>query len=102
MKNKKAIMLTDILAFLLNDILGWFIIIWFDSTGNAGKFPNEKLHWGILVIGLIHIVISLICSALFYKKERTGFHIQIGKGLLIYNIIMTLIPYLYLLIILLV
>mgnify|MGYP001164601821 CR=1 FL=1 len=96
MKNSKATTLIDILVYLMNDLLGWFIIIWFDSTGYDSKFQNLKLHWTILVIGLIHIVLSLICNVFFFKNERTKHHIQIGSKLFIYNIIMTILPYLYL------
>lgn len=96
MKNSKAITVIDILSYLINDLLGWFIIIWFDLTGNDNKFQNLKLHWAILVAGLIHIIISLICNVFFFKKKRTKHHIQIGNKLFIYNIIMTIFPYLYL------
>lgn len=96
MKNNKAITVIDILSYLINDLLGWFIIVWFDLTGYDNKFQNLKLHWAILVVGLVHIVLSIICNVFFYKKERTKHHIQIGKKLFIYNVIMTLFPYLYL------
>ena len=89
MKNSKAITLIDILVYLMNDLLGWFIIILFDSTGYDSKFQNLRFHWAILVIGLIHIVLSLICNVFFFKKERTKHHIQIGNKLFIYNIITT-------------
>lgn len=96
MKNSKVITIIDILAYLMNDLLGWFIIIWFDSTGYDSKFQNLKLHWAIFVIGLIHIILSIICNVFFFKKERTKHHIQIGNKLFIYNVIMTILPYLYL------
>ena len=96
MKNSKVITTIDILLFLMNDLLGWFIIIWFDLTGYDSKFRNLNLHWTILIIGLIHIVLSIICNVSFYKKERTKYHIQIGNKLFIYNLIMTILPYLYL------
>lgn len=96
MKNSKAITIIDIFAYLMNDLLGWFIIILFDSTGYDCKFQNLKLHWAILVIGLIHIILSIICNVFFFKKERTKHRIQIGNKLFIYNVIMTVFPYLYL------
>ncbi len=96
MKNNKTIALIDVLAYLINDLLGWFIIIWFDLTGYDGKFQNLKLHWVILVIGLTHIILSMICNVFFYKKKRTKYHIQFGKKLFAYNLIMTIFPYLYL------
>ena len=96
MKKNKAITVIDILSYLINDLFGWFIIIWFDLTGYDNKFQNLKLHWAILVIGLIHIFLSIICNMLFFKKVRTKHHIQIGNKMLIYNVIMTIFPYLYL------
>ena len=94
--NDKVITIIDILAYLINDLLGWFIIICFDLTGYDSKFQNLKFHWAFLVIGVIHIFLSMICNVLFFKNERTKYHIQIGKKLFIYNMIMTLLPYLYL------
>ena len=96
MKTSKTIMLLDVLMYLMNDLFGWFIIIWFDITGYDGKFMDWRLHWTIFVIGLIHITISIICSVFLFKKGITKQHIKIGKKLFIYNIIMTLIPYCYL------
>jgi hypothetical protein len=96
MKRSKAITLIDIFAYLMNDLLGWFIIICFDLTGYDCKFQNLKLHWAILVIGIIHIVLTFICTVFFFKKERTKRRIQIGNKLFIYNVIMTVFPYLYL------
>ena len=96
MKKSRAAAVIDVFVYLINDLLGWFVIIWFDLTGYDCKFQNLKLHWAILVIGLIHIVLSIICSVFFVKKERTKYHIQIGNKLFVYNVIMTLFPYLYL------
>ena len=95
MKNSK-VMLIDIIAYLINDLLGWFIIIWFDLTGYGCKFQNLKLHWVILIIGIIHIVLSFICIFFFFKKRENKYHIKIGSGLFIYNVTMTILPYLYL------
>lgn len=95
--NNKKIIIADILIYLLNDVLGWFVIILFDLTGYDGKFQNNlSVHWLMLVIGFVHIFISILCSILFYKKDRTKYHIQIGKKLFIYNIVMSVFPYLYL------
>ncbi len=96
MKKSTAISLADVLIYLMNDLLGWFIVIWFDLTGYDNKFQNLHLHWMILVIGLAQIILSMICNMYFYKKERTKYHIQLGKKLFAYNIIMTIFPYLYL------
>ena len=96
MNNSKAITLTDILVYLMNDLLGWFFIICFELTGYDGKFQSLKLHWAILVIGLVHIVLSLIFNMFFFKNERTKHRIQTGNKLFVYNAIMTLFPYLYL------
>lgn len=94
----KKIIISDIIIYLLNDIAGWFIILMFEMSGYDAKFQNLSFHRLMLVIGFIHIVISILCSMFFYKKERTKYHIRIGNKLLIYNIIMTLFPYLYLII----
>ena len=96
MNNNKAITVIDFFAYLINDLLGWFIIIVFDSTGYDCKFQNLKLHWAILLVGLIHIILSIICNTFFFKKERTKYHIKIGNTLFIYNLLMTIVPYLYL------
>ncbi|SEK89201.1 hypothetical protein [Ruminococcus albus] len=90
MKNNKTITIMDIIVYLMNDLLGWFIIIWFDSTGNDGKFQDLSLHRVILAIGLIHIVLSLLCNVFLFKKKK------IGNKLFIYNVVMTILPYLYL------
>lgn len=96
MKKSTAISLVDVLIYLMNDLLGWFIVIWFDLTGYDSKFTNLKLHWVILVIGFVQIILSIIYNIFFYKKERTKYQIQLGKKLFVYNIIMTIFPYLYL------
>lgn len=95
MKHNKIISFFDILIYLQNDLLGWIIIIVFDLTGFDGKFHDLTIHWIILVIGIIHITISTLYSIFFYKKGITKHHIQIGKKLLAFNLIMTLLPYLY-------
>lgn len=79
-KHNKITSFLDILIYVLNDLLGWFIIITFDSTGFDCKFQNLTLHWLILAIGIIHIIISILGSVFFYKKDRTKYHIQIGKN----------------------
>ena len=75
MKNDKIVTIIDILVYLINDLLGWFIIICFDSTGYDSKSQNLKVHWACLVIGVIHIILSMICNVFFFKKERTKHHI---------------------------
>lgn len=94
---RNTITLIDIIAYLINDLLAWFIIICFDLTGYDNKFYNIRLHWVILVIGITHIIASTICCLYFYKEERTKYKIRIGKKLLLFNEIMTIFPYLYLL-----
>lgn len=96
MKNSKAVNAIDIIAYLINDLLGWFIIIMYDLTGYDGKFQNLNIHRLLLAVGLIHIILSMVCNVFFFKNERTKYHIQIGNKLFIYNIIMTLCPYQYL------
>ena len=96
MKNSKTITMVDIIAFLLNDLLGWFIIIMYDLTGNDNKFQNMNIHHALLAVGLVHIILSMICNVFFFKNERTKYHIKIGSKLFIYNIVMTFCPYLYL------
>jgi Kef-type K+ transport system membrane component KefB len=96
MKNSKTITMVDIIALLLNDLLGWFIIIMYDLTGNDNKFQNMNIHHALIAVGLMHIILSMICNVFFFKTERTKHHIQIGSKLFIYNIVMTFCPYLYL------
>lgn len=97
MSRNKLITVIDVIIYLLNDILGWFIIIIFDSTGEDCKFQNITAHYIFLIIGIIHILVSIWVNLMFYKKERTKYHIQIKRTVLFYNFIMTLLPYLYLL-----
>ncbi len=94
--NDKKIIIADILIYLSNDVLGWFIIILFDLTGYDCKFQDLSFHRLMIVIGFVHIIISILCSMFFYKKGRTKYHIQIGNKLFTYNIVMSLLPYLYL------
>ena len=96
MKNNKKIIIVDILIFFLNDLLGWGVVIMFDSTGFDCKFQNLSLHRVLLIIGIAHIIISILFSVFFYKKERTKYAIKIGDGLFIYNLIMSVLPYAYL------
>ena len=93
---RTTITIIDIIAYLVNDLLAWFIVILFDLTGYDNKFPNIRLHWLILIIGIIRIIATTICCVFFYKKARTKYKIQIGSKLFAFNEIMTLLPYLYL------
>jgi len=95
MKKYNVIITIDIIAFLLNDLVGWFLSIAFDSTGYDCLFADLKLHLILLVIGFVHLALSIIFNVYLYKKERTKYRIQIGKGLFAYNLTMTIIPYLY-------
>lgn len=70
-----------IIAYLVNDLLAWFIVIWFDLTGYDNKSQNIRLHWLVLIIGIIHIIATTICCVFFYKKARTKYKIQIGSKL---------------------
>lgn len=97
MNRNKLIIIIDVIIYLLNDILGWFIIIIFSCTGEDCKFQNTTAHYIFLIIGIIHILVSIWVNLMFYKKERTKYHIQIKKPVLFYNFTMTLLPYLYLL-----
>ncbi len=96
MSRNKLITVIDIIIYLLNDILGWFIIIIFDSTGEDCKFQNITAHYIFLIIGIIHILVSIWVNLMFHKRERTKSYSN-KKTLLFYNFIMTLLPYLYLL-----
>jgi hypothetical protein len=44
----------------------------------------------------IVIIATTICCVFFYKKARTKYKIQIGSKLFVFNEIMALLPYLYL------
>ena len=96
---KRTITIIDIITFLVNDLIAWFIVLWFEMTGYDNKFQNNTWHWSFLIIGIIHIIASTMCCVFFYKKERTKYKIQIGSKLFIYNEIMTVLPYLYLLLV---
>ena len=100
MKKNRIFISIDLIGYLLNDLSGWFIVIIFDVTGEDCKFQDIAFHRLMLIFGIIHIIASILCSLFFFGKERTKYHIQIGKKLLVYNLIMTLFPYLYLLIVL--
>jgi len=95
MRKYNVIIIFDIIAFLLNDFVGWFLSLGFESTGYDCLFANLKLHWILLVIGFVHLVLSMMFNVLLYKKEITKYRIQIGKGLFAYNLIMIIIPYLF-------
>lgn len=41
---RTTITIIDIIAYLVNDLLAWFIVIWFDLTGYDNKFQNIRLH----------------------------------------------------------
>ena len=95
MKKSQIITIVDIAVYLINDILAWFIVIWFNMTGYDCKFQDLTFHRILLLIAIVHIVLSIFFSVFFYTKERTRYKIRIGKKLLIYDIVMTLIPYLF-------
>ncbi len=95
MKKSQVITIVDIAVYLINDLLAWLIIIWFDMTGYDCKFQDLTFHRILLLIAIVHIVLSIFFSVFFYRKERTRYKIRIGKKLLIYDIVMTLIPYLF-------
>ena len=67
---RTTITIIDIIAYLVNDLLAWFIVIWFDVTGYDNKFQNIRLHWLILIIGIIHII------ALFVFNVHLDYHIN--------------------------
>ena len=73
--------------------LGWVIIISFELTGSEGKFPDDVFHWIIFACGLIHIAVSVLYSLLVWKKGMANGHALSGKILAVYDIIMTLVPY---------
>lgn len=98
MKKSKIVAIIDILAYLINDLLAWAIIIWFDITGHDCKFQNLTIHHLILLIGVVHVFLSIFLDVFFRKKERTKYCIKIGNKLFIYNLVMTVIPYIYLVI----
>ncbi len=102
MKSKKIIVVIDLLVYMLNGILGLFIVIFLGLTGEDCKFQDLAVHRFVIFISIIHIILSILCSILFHIKERTRFRIKIGKILMIYNLIITLAPYLYLVLVLLV
>lgn len=95
MKRNKTIIVIDLIVFLINDILGWFIFILLTDTGFNSEYQLFTISYQTnLIIAIVHIASSIIVSVLFFTKERTRFKIQIKKDLLIYNVIMTIFPYL--------
>ncbi len=92
-KNKNIIIIIDILIYLAYGIIGFFLMLFFLITLEEGKFENETFNFIIMIIGFIHILIGILCSVLFYIKERTKKRIRINKPLMIYNSIMTISPY---------
>lgn len=40
---RTTITIIDIIAYLVNDLLAWFIVIWFDLTGYDNKFQKYKI-----------------------------------------------------------
>ena len=84
-----------VISGLGNDLLGWVIIISFELTGSEGKFQDDVFHWIIFACGLIHIAVSVLYSLLVWKKGTANSHALSGKILAVYDIIMTLVPYMY-------
>lgn len=84
-----------VISGLGNDLLGWVIIISFELTGSEGKFQYGVFHWIIFACGLIHIAVSVLYSLLVWKKGTANGHALSGKILAVYDIIMTLVPYMY-------
>lgn len=84
-----------VISGLGNDLLGWVIIISFELTGSEGKFQDDVFHWIIFACGLIHIAVSVLYSLLVWKKGTANGHALSGKILAVYDIIMTLVPYMY-------
>lgn len=96
MKRRSAIVAADIFIFFLNDLLAWSTVIAFDITDRDCKFQNPAIHRLIFAAGILHITASILCIVYFSKKERTRYRIQAGSKLFIYNVIMTLFPYMHL------
>lgn len=67
----------------------------FELTGSEGKFQYGVFHWIIFACGLIHIAVSVLYSLLVWKKGTANGHALSGKILAVYDIVMTLVPYVY-------
>ena len=93
---KKFLAITaHVISGLGNDLLGWVVIISYELTGSEGKFQDDVFHWIIFACGLIHIAVSVLYSLLVWKKGTANGHALSGKILAVYDIIMTLVPYMY-------
>lgn len=92
-KNKRIIVIIDLLIYLLYSIIGFFIMLFILMTSEQEKFENLIFNYILIFIGFVHIFIGILFSILFYTKERTKMRICINKPLLIYNSIMTVLPY---------
>lgn len=86
---------THVISGLGNDLLGWVVIISFELTGSEGKFQDYVFHWIVFACGLIHIAVSVLYSLLVWKKGTATGHALSGKNIAVYDIIMTLVPYMY-------
>lgn len=96
MKRKMAFVIGDMILFLLNGVLGWFLVILFGLTGSDGKFQDPTVHSLLFAVGFIHLFASILFSLFFWTKERKKHSIRIGRNLCIYNVLMTAFPYCYL------
>lgn len=94
MKNKLTV-LFDILIYALNAVLGLMIVMFYDLTGFDGKFQDTMTHRLFFAAAVIHLLASIFLCVFFFTNERTRFRIMIGKKLLIYDIVMTSVPYIY-------
>lgn len=92
-KKKRVIVVIDSLIYLVHSIIGFFIMLFILMTCEQEKFENLIFNYILIFIGLVHIFVGILCSILFYTKERTKMRIFINKPLLIYNSIMTVLPY---------
>lgn len=74
---RTTITIIDIIAYLVNDLLAWFIVIWFDLTEYDNKFQNIRLHWLILIIGIIHIIATTICCMFSIRKREQSIRFKL-------------------------
>ena len=72
---RTTITIIDIIAYLVNDLLAWFIVIWFDLTGYDNKFQNIRLHWLILIIGILQQRFAA-CFSIRKREQSIRFKLE--------------------------
>lgn len=86
---------THVISGLGNDILGWVIIISFELTGSEGKFQDDVFHWINFCLWFDTYCGERAVQFVGLEKGYGEWSCSSGKILAVYDIIMTLVPYMY-------